>query len=73
MISTPSDLIDVLGGNRPVATLFGVRQNTVSTWRQRGFPAWACARLRAEAQAGALRFDESLFDIKPRTRSAEAA
>lgn len=70
MITTASQLIDALGGTSAVAAVFGVQDNTISTWRARGFPAWACARLRETAVAAALKTDESLFEIKPRAKSA---
>lgn len=70
MITTASQLIDALGGTSAVAAVFGVQDNTISTWRARGFPAWACARLREAATAASLQADEVLFEIKPRVRSA---
>ena len=70
MIKTASDLIDALGGNRTVAAVFGVQDNTISTWRTRGFPAWACIRFREAALAAALKVDDRLFETKPRAKSA---
>jgi len=68
MITTASQLIDALGGTSAVADAFGVQNNTISTWRARGFPAWACARLRHAAIAAALTADEGLFEIKPHAK-----
>lgn len=70
MIMTPSELIDELGGTGVVANLLGVRDNTVSTWRERGFPAWACDRMRQAAAGAGKVTDPALFEIKPRARSA---
>lgn len=70
MITTASQLIDALGGTSALADTFGVQDNTISTWRNRGFPAWACGRLREAASSAGLNADEDLFEIRPRTRSA---
>jgi hypothetical protein len=70
VIKTASDLIDALGGNKTVAAIFGVQDNTISTWRTRGFPAWACIRFREAAIAAALNVDDKLFETKPRAKSA---
>lgn len=72
MILSASDLIDALGGNHAVAEEFGVQHNTVSTWRGRGFPGWACARLRAMAERGGHQCAATLFDIKPPPRALAA-
>ena len=69
MIETPGDLIDGLGGTGAVAQLIGVKDNTVSTWRERGIPGWACVRLRDAADAADLRTDPRLFESRPRTRA----
>jgi hypothetical protein len=73
MISTATALIDALGGNQVVAELLGVQHNTVSTWRVRGFPAWACGRLRAAADAGEHRYAPELFEIRPPQNMRPAA
>ena len=70
MIKTASQLIDALGGTGTVAAVFGVQDNTISTWRTRGFPAWACIRFREAALAAALKVDNRLFETKPRAKSA---
>jgi hypothetical protein len=70
MIKTASQLIDALGGTSAVADAFGVQDNTISTWRTRGFPAWACIRFREAALALALKVDDRLFETKSRAKSA---
>lgn len=70
MILTAGQLIDALGGNRDVAAMIGVRHNTVSTWRERGFPAWVAAKLQDAAERAQVRYDPSLFEIRPRAKSA---
>lgn len=70
MISTASDLIDELGGTGEVAGLLKVRDNTVSTWRTRGFPAWAHKALQGAAEEAGLSVDGRLFEIAPRRSAA---
>jgi hypothetical protein len=70
MIASASELINELGGTGEVAGALGVKDNTVSTWRERGFPAWACERLRALAVVKGKQADPQLFEIKSRVRSA---
>lgn len=70
MIVTVTDLIDALGGNQTVAAMLGVQHNTVSTWRERGLPGWACSRLRDAADAAALRYECALFEIRARSKLA---
>jgi hypothetical protein len=64
MIDTVSDLIDALGGNHPVATALGVQHNTVSGWRVRGLPPWACAPLRTAAELAGKSCSPAMFAIK---------
>jgi hypothetical protein len=70
MIRTESDLIDALGGTTAVKALCDVRHNTVSSWRNRGFPPWAIAILRDAAGAAAIECDPALFAIKRPQRAA---
>lgn len=70
MICTANDLIDELGGTGAIAGLFGVKDNTVSTWRVRGLPGWTCARLKELVDEKGSQVDPQLFEIKPRVRSA---
>ena len=69
--ATVADVIDGLGGNRPVAEALGLRENTVSTWRVRGLPAWVRGDLRTMAEAAGISFDESIFG--PRRHAAAKA
>lgn len=74
MIATADAFIDALGGNRPVGTALGVAENTVSTWRVRGFPAWVRDELRQMAAAASVNYDPVIFETRRRGRaSAEAA
>jgi len=75
MIETVSSLIDELGGTKTVATMLGVKDNTVSTWRRgdRGFPAWACSKLRDAAKSAGLNVDDGLFEIRVHARARSAA
>jgi hypothetical protein len=70
MISTESALIDALGGNLVVAEQLGVKHNTVSGWRARGFPPWAAIRLQAEAMTAGIATDPELFQIRRPQRAA---
>lgn len=70
MISTAGELIDGLGGTGAVAKLLEVEDSTVSTWRVRGLPAWACRPLEEAAKQTELSVDASLFERRPRARSA---
>ncbi len=70
MIRTESDLIDALGGTGAVKTLCDVRHNTVSSWRNRGFPPWAMTILRSAADAAALDYDQAIFEIRRPQRVA---
>lgn len=38
-LSTPSEVIDAVGGTGAFAAWFGVTDKQVSAWRRRGFPA----------------------------------
>jgi hypothetical protein len=61
MIETPDNLIDALGGTQVVAALLDVKQNTVSSWRVRGFPAWAYSPLREAGETLGLAVDSIVF------------
>ena len=64
MISTEGDLIDALGGNRPVGVMLFVKENTVCGWRKRGFPPWTHGALKRAARARRLQVDDSMFEIR---------
>lgn len=71
-ITTPGGIIDAFGGNRAVASLFGVVESAVSNWRGRGFPAWTHLRLLRECELRGLTFDEdSLFGVRRRRSLVE--
>lgn len=61
-----SKAIDTLGGNTEVAALFGVRENTVSMWRTRGFPWRAWLFFEKAARAAGIDWD-SLQPPRPRS------
>jgi hypothetical protein len=70
MVTTEGELIDRLGGNTAVADRLGVRHNTVSGWRSRGFPPWATVSLREAAEAAGIVAAPALFEIKRPQRAA---
>jgi len=73
MIATADALIDALGGNRALGGHFGVAENTVSTWRVRGIPAWVRDELREMAVAASIKCDPAIFEIRRRARNDPAA
>ena len=73
MIATADALIDALGGNRVLGGHFDVAENTVSTWRVRGIPAWVRDELREMAIAASIQYDPAIFEIRRRARNDPAA
>ena len=73
MLNTPEEVIDALGGNQPVAELFGVGSSAVSNYKKTGFPAWLLLRLASECEARGLSLNPSLLEARKPARRADPA
>jgi hypothetical protein len=69
-LKTIDEVIKALGGSGAVAEKIGVAGNTVSTWRRRGIPAWACGTMQQECEEQKVDADPDLF--RPRRRALAA-
>lgn len=66
---TVSDVIDALGGNTPVAALFGVGTSAVSNWRAQGeFPQRIHYRLARECERRGVALDPALLEVSSREK-----
>lgn len=67
-----SQVIDLLGGNKPVAELFGVGTSAVSNWRKfNRFPERLHYRLARETERRGINVDPSIF--RPTSRASASA
>jgi hypothetical protein len=67
-----SEAVAVLGGNRSVAALAGVRETAVCNWKRTGFPPSVWLVISGELHALGYEVDPSIFAFKPKAAPRKA-
>jgi len=71
-ITSPSVLIDVLGGNKKVAAITGDQPGAVSGWRKGKLPAATYVALQKRIKKMGLSAPDTLWSMRPKPKKRGA-